>query len=430
MAPGSVASGDRASEGPPLAQPALVPGCARILLDQSKRIVAYHALTLTQELAGELERGLSDLPLDRLPGAERCEPGQPVRLIAPAGSPAALAVVDPENQLVRAFARASEAYTGLDANFFRARVRTARTLRAAFGIDRAETTHRLIHGAGDGLPGMSVDVYGDHAVLYAYSRGLLTLARLLARALLDELGLQGVVIKLRAADSAQGNLKQEVLGNSPPEQFVAHERGLPLEVHLLAGLNVGLFTDMREHRARLARCSRERNVLNLFSYTGSLSVAAARAGARQVTSVDLANGVHRWARENFKLSGLDPDAHRFETGEVSGFLKKAARGGEIYDLIIIDPPTYSAARASAWSIRKDYPDLIARACGLLSKGGLLWLAANRRDFPPLPDVAREGFQSAGRSAQLLEVGGLPPDYPTLPAQPADRYLQVNVFAVS
>lgn len=237
--PGSTASGDLRASGSAFGAASTRARMAPHSVSPTKRIVAYHALTLTQELASELERGLSDLPLDRLPGAERCEPGQPVRLVAPAGSPAALAVVDPENQLVRAFARASEGHGGLDASFFRARVRTARTLRAAFGLDRAETTHRLIHAAGDGLPGMTVDVYADYAVLYAYARGLLTLARLLARALLDELGLQGVVIKLRAADSAQGNLKQEVLGSSPPEQFVAQEQGLPLEVHLLAGLNVG-----------------------------------------------------------------------------------------------------------------------------------------------------------------------------------------------
>jgi 23S rRNA (cytosine1962-C5)-methyltransferase len=392
--------------------------------------MAYHALTLGAELALELERGVCDLPLARLAGAERCEPGQPVRLISPAGALAALGVADPENELVRVLARADEGFGVLDSGFFRARVRQAIALRAAFGLQRAETTHRLIHAAGDGLPGLTVDVYGEYAVLYAYARGLLTLARLLGQVLLEELGLSGVVLKLRAADSAQGNLKQEVIGSTPPEHLVVYEQGLPLEVHLLSGLNVGLFTDMREHRARIARFARDRAVLNLFSYTGSLSVAAARAGARQVTSVDLASGVQRWARENFKLSGLAPEAHRFETGEVTGFLKKAARAGELFDLIIVDPPTYSAARASAWSIRKDYPELIVRACALLSPAGLLWLAANRRDLPPLAELAREGFERAKRSARLLEVGGLPPDYPTLLAQPHDRYLQQTLFSVT
>ena len=392
--------------------------------------MAYHTLTLTAAAAAHLERGSSDLPLEDLPGAERCEPGQPLRLVSPAGSLLSLAVADPENQLVRAMARPDEGVSSLDAAFFRGRVRQALALRAAFGLRREETTHRVLNAAGDGLPGLAADVYGQYAVLYAYARGLLTFGRLLAGVLLEELGLSGVVLKLRSPDAGQGGtLKQEIIGSAPPERLVVYEAGVPLEVHLASGLNVGLFTDMREHRSGLRRYAQGRTVLNLFSYTGSLSVLAARAGAPRVTSVDLAGGVHRWARENFLLSQLEPEKHRFETTEVSAFLKKEARAQQTYDLIIVDPPTYSAARASAWSMRKDYPDLIARTAALLSRGGLLWLSANRRESAPLSEIAQAGFERAGRTAQLLEVGGLPPDYPTLLAQPADRYLQVSLFAV-
>jgi 23S rRNA G2069 N7-methylase RlmK/C1962 C5-methylase RlmI len=80
-------------------------------------------------------------------------------------------------------------------------------------------------------------------------------------------------------------------------------------------------------------------------------------------------------------------------------------------------------------MRKDYPELIVKMCGLLAPGGILWLAANARDLPPLPEIAREAFVRAKRSARLLEVGGLPPDYPTLTSQQEDRYLQLCLFAV-
>lgn len=392
--------------------------------------MAYHALTCSTGVVRELARGVRELPLNLVPGAERCEPGQPLRLLSPSGSLEALAVADPENQLVRVFARADEGLGAIDATLFRARVRQALSLRQGFGLVARETTHRVLHGAGDGLPGFCADVYGQHLVLYVYARGLLTLGRALAGVLREELGLSGVVLKLRSQDAAQGTVKQEIVGEEPPERLVVHEGGVPYEVHLGSGLNVGLFTDMREHRLRLARFARERSVLNLFSYTASLSVAAARAGARQVTSVDLAAGVQSWARENFRLSGLSPEAHRFETGEVSAFMKKAAREGERYDLIIADPPTYSAARASAWSMRKDYPELIGRAAALLPRGGLLWLSANRRDLPPLPELALEALERVQRSASLLEQGGLPPDYPTLLAQPQDRYLQVCLLVLA
>jgi 23S rRNA (cytosine1962-C5)-methyltransferase len=257
----------------------------------------------------------------------------------------------------------------------------------------------------------------------------MTLGRVLAQELVSQLGLLGVVLKLRARDSAQNAIKQEVIGEAPPESMVVQEHGVPYEVHLMSGLNVGLFTDMREHRARLSRFVRGRSVLNLFSYTGSLSVVAARSGATKVTSVDLSSGVHRWARTNFELSGLPADLHHCDTHEISGFMRNSARDGDRFDVIIIDPPTYSAARAGAWSMRKDYPDLIVKACTLLSPAGILWLAANARDLPPLAELAREALLRAKRSGRLLEVGSLPPDYPTLMAQPEDRYLQVSIFAV-
>jgi 23S rRNA (cytosine1962-C5)-methyltransferase len=392
--------------------------------------VAYHALTSSPRVVRELQRGARELPIDLLPGAERCEPGQPLRLLSPGGSLEALAIADPENQLVRVYARADEGFGALDATFCRARVRQALSLRQAFGLRAQETTHRLLHGAGDGLPGFCADVYGQHLVLYVYAKGLLTLGRILATVLREELGLESVVLKLRSQDAAQGTVKQEIVGNEPPEKLVVHEGGVPYEVHLGSGLNVGFFTDMREHRQRLARFARDRSVLNLFSYTASLSVAAARAGARNVTSVDLSAGVQRWARENFRLSELPTEGHRFETSEVSSFLKRAAREGERYDLIIADPPTYSAARASAWSMRKDYPELIGRAAALLPRGGLLWLAANRRDMPPLSELALDALERVQRSASLLERGGLPPDYPTLLAQPQDCYLQVCLLVLS
>jgi 23S rRNA (cytosine1962-C5)-methyltransferase len=392
--------------------------------------MALHALTLSPDVNGSLETGLRDIPLESIAGAERCEPGQPMRLMSPAGSLAALAVADPENTLMRVMATADEGYTNLDARFLRTRVQRALALRTHFGLTRQHTSHRVINGAGDGLPGFGADVYGEFAVLYAYSRGLLTLGRTLAELLVEQLGLAGVVLKLRGRDAAQNSVKQEIVGTAPAERMVVHEEGVPFEVHLLGGLNVGLFTDMREHRSLLHRFVAGKSVLNTFSYTGSLSVAAARAGATTVTSVDLAAGVHRWARTNFELSQLDPNPHRFETQEVTAFFKRAEREGQTFDVIIVDPPTYSAARAGAWSMRKDYPELIARAAALVSSGGLLWLSANARDLPPLPQLARQAFARAKRTGQVISMGGLPPDYPTLPAQPEDRYLQVSLFCVT
>ena len=390
--------------------------------------MAYYALTIPASTIARIEAGVRDLPLHAVPNANEREPGQPLRLLNASGDLVALAVADAENDLVRVYALEREMVQALDARFVRRRVERASSLRRSFGLDRGRSAHRMIHGAGDGLPGLTCDVYGDFAVVYAYAKGLLVLGRLCAEALREVVGVRGVVVKIRSRDTAPSQkFKQDVVGESPPEKLIIDADGARFEVHLLAALNVGLFTDMREYRVALSRYARGRRVLNEFAYTGTLSVAAAMAGAKSVTSVDLAAGVLNWTRENFSLNGLELSPHRFIAEDMSAYLKRAAREGERFDLAIVDPPTVSASRAATWTMKRDYPELIQRTVALLDPDALLWLSANSRDLGSLTTIAQEAFVASKRTAQLLEVGSVPPDYPTLPAQPQDRYLQRCLF---
>jgi 23S rRNA (cytosine1962-C5)-methyltransferase len=354
-----------------------------------------------------------------------------MRLVGPSGQALGLALADPENDRLRVMARADEAVDALGPTFFAARVERALALRRTLGLVGEGSAYRLVHGAGDGLPGLVADVLGPWAVLYVYSRGFVPHGQLLARAAIEQAGLRGVVVKVRSRGAAsQQRVRQETVGEAPPETLVVEERGVPFEVHPVRGLNTGLFTDMREHRHGLARFVSGQSVLNGFGYTGTLSVVAARAGARSVTTVDLSSGVLAWARDNFRLSGLDPAAmpFRFETSDVGRFLDDEARAGRRFDVILLDPPAFSAARGASFAIDRDYPGLIAQATRLLTDGGLLWLACNARTSD-LVALAHEGFRRARREAMLLELGGLPPDHPTVPAQPEDRYLQMGLFRV-
>jgi 23S rRNA (cytosine1962-C5)-methyltransferase len=392
--------------------------------------MSYHALTLTAQTRARIEAGVRDLPIASVAGASEREAGQPVRLMSPQGEQIAIGLVDPENDYVRVYVVADEMYQALDARFFRGRVTRAWALRRGFGLERDKSAFRVLHGAGDDLPGLTADVYGDFAVVYAYSRGLLPFGKLCAEALREVVGVKGVVVKVRARDTAASQkFKQDVIGESPPEKLIVEADGARFEVHLLAALNVGLFTDMREHRVGLKRYVAGRRVLNEFAYTASLSVAAALAGAKSVTSVDLAGGVLAWAKENFTLNGLDPSKHRFIAEDMTAYLKRAAREGERFDLAIVDPPTVSASRAATWTMKRDYPELIERTVALLGEDALLWLSANARDLGNLVDIAKGAFETAKRDVQLLEVGSVPPDYPTRPAHPQDRYLQRTLFRI-
>jgi 23S rRNA (cytosine1962-C5)-methyltransferase len=391
--------------------------------------VSYRGLVLPQAAAAFVERGGRDLPLALAAVTEPLEAGRPLRLVGPRGEALGLALADPENERLRVMARADEGFDAIAPPFFAARVERALGLRRDLGLVGERSACRLVHGAGDGLPGFAMDLLSPWAVLYVYSRAFVPFGQLVAQAAIEQAGLRGVVVKVRSRGAAsQQKVKQDAVGEDPPETLVVEERGVPFEVHPARGLNTGLFTDMREHRHSLARFTAGKAVLNGFGYTGTLSVVAARAGARSVTTVDLSSGVLGWARDNFRLSGLDPfaPAFAFEASDAGRFLDEAARVGRLFDVILLDPPAFSAARGATFAIDRDYPDLVARACRLLTGGGLLWLACNAR-LSPLLALAEEGFRRARRQATLLERGGLPPDHPTVPAQPEDRYLQVGLF---
>lgn len=340
--------------------------------------------------------------------------------------PLGLAISDPENAKLRVLALDSDGFAKIDGALIGWRTERALAWRTQLQLPGPDRAYRLIHGAGDGLPGFTCDVFGRVAVVYAYAEGLRAVGKLLAESVVGFARLDGAVVKIRARGGATEGAEEQITVGNVPESLVATEYDVPYEIHPLGGLNAGLFTDMREHRRGLARFAADKRVLNLFSYTGALGLACARAGAASVTNVDTSAGVQAWASGNFKRSNLvDGKRWRFETGDAGRFLTRAIKDGERYDLVVIDPPTYSPAKGGAgWILDRDYPDLIGKAATTIPKDGLLWLAANTHELASLTKLAFKGLKLAGRTAAILEQGGLPPDYPTLVAQPADRYLQV------
>jgi 23S rRNA (cytosine1962-C5)-methyltransferase len=392
--------------------------------------MAYSALTLSAAQVAAIGRGQPLFALGELRGAPTFEPGQPVRLLAPDSQPVGVAVADPENELLRVYA---PAVVPIDLALLKKRVARAHARRLALGLGSADCAYRLIHGEGDDLSGFTCDVFGAFAVVWAYSRGLSTIGRMVAQAVQGVTGVRGVVVKVRPKGGVKaGQLKQEIVGETPPEALTVTELGVPYEVHLLGGLNVGLFLDMREERRGLGRFVRDRTVLNTFAYTGALSVTAARAGASAVTSVDLSSGVLSWARENFRKAGLDPadPRYRFETSDVLRFMKREKEQGSRYGTIIMDPPTFSAARAHAWSMRDDYPELIALAMDLVDDaGGFLFVASNEHRGKGVLAHVAGAVERASRRARILSVSGLPPDHPTHPLLPDSRYLEIAMVWV-
>jgi 23S rRNA (cytosine1962-C5)-methyltransferase len=198
-----------------------------------------------------------------------------------------------------------------------------------------------------------------------------------------------VVLKRRARQ--RGRVQYEKLADDAPG-FVVSERGLRFEVNLNRYLDTGLFLDHRDTRRMVGAEARGRRMLNLFAYTGSFTVYAAAGGARETLSVDLSHTYHDWLRRNLRLNGLDdPGRHRQIAADVDRYLAEARAAGERFDLIVLDPPSFSNSKRmrTSFDVQRDHALLLARTLALLAPGGTLWFSTNRQGFALAPELAAD-----------------------------------------
>lgn len=282
------------------------------------------------------------------------------------------------------------------------------------------TAFRLLNEDGDATPGLSVDVYGDHLVAQLYE----SFEPDVEAALLDALhglGMAGVYLKRRpkqanvVVDTRNDALapKDPVRGVAAPGELVVREHGLPFLVRLGDGLSTGIFLDQRENRRRVRGLSAGKSVLNLFAYTAPFTVAAAAGGARRTTSVDASASALAWADRNLAAAGLAGDHHVMVVDDVFAWIAKQKKVRERYDLVILDPPSYSSVGGQRFSTDADYRDLAADCLALVSPGGSLLACSNHRKT--VQAKLRRWLHEAARAAarEVVAMKDLPPpaDYP-------------------
>ncbi|HVR60338.1 MAG TPA: class I SAM-dependent methyltransferase, partial [Polyangia bacterium] len=219
-------------------------------------------------------------------------------------------------------------------------------------------------------------------------------------------------------------------GDEAPLEIVVEDGAARFAVDVTAPLGVGLFPDMRLGWAAVAARAADRRLLNLFSYTGAFSVHAAKAGAREVTAVDVAAKAHARTRRNYELSGLDPAKLEAITGDAGKTLVRLAERKRRFDIVVCDPPTFSHGPAGQFSVAKDLAELATACLGVLDEGGLLVFATNstKVSAPELDRALAEGAADARTDLRIIGRVGLPPDYPVAPGFPEGNYLKVVVAA--
>jgi 23S rRNA (cytosine1962-C5)-methyltransferase len=290
-----------------------------------------------------------------------------------------------------------------------------------FGDDT--TAYRLCNGEGDRVPGMVIDRYADVAVIRldtdAWGPHLDAIVRVLAKPLAER-GVRSIGLRT----TGEGKKLDPLAGPPPPDRLLVRERGMAMEVDLAFGQKTGAFLDQRENRARVRAMAAGKRVVNLFSYAGGFSVAAALGGAAHVTSVDVASAAHATAQRTFRANELDPTAHAFVSADVFAFLDKACARGDTFDLVISDPPSFAPSERARPRAIAAYRKLHAAAASVLAPGGTLCAAScsshvTMEDFLGTLDDAALGRGDL----RVCDVFGQPEDHPSLPAWPEGRYLK-------
>ena len=321
----------------------------------------------------------------------------------------------------------------IDADFWYRRLNVAFELRRSLGLtDREDhNIYRLVHGEGDNLPGLVIDIYGHTAVLQAHSVGMHCNRMDIAQALMQVMGdrLKGVYYKSETtlpfkADIDRGN--GYIIGG--PTDDVPLEYGMKMPVDWISGQKTGLFIDQRENRALLERYSKGRSVLNMFCYTGGFSLAALRGGAKLVHSVDSS------ARAiELTVGGVEdnfPGDTRHAAFAEDAF-KYLERMDPVYDLIILDPPAFAKHKDALKHALIGYRRLNQKAMEKIQPGGILFT------FSCSQVVTKDQFRmavftaaaQAGRSVKILYQLHQPADHPINIFHPEGEYLKGLVLSV-
>ena len=319
----------------------------------------------------------------------------------------------------------------IDDTFWTSRLTEAFRVRQLLALTNRQdsNTYRLVHGEGDMLPGLVIDIYGPTAVMQAHSIGMHVSRNIIAQSLISIEGLNISSVYYKSETTLPGHDNNEngfLVGNQKDD--VAMENGLRFHVDWLKGQKTGFFVDQRENRALLERYSKGRKVLNMFCYTGGFSFYAMRGGAELVHSVDSSAKAIALTNSNVELNFPGDKRHTAYCDDAFKFLQNAE--GE-YDLIILDPPAFAKHRGALHNALKGYIRLNAKAFEMIRPGGVLFT------FSCSQVVTKDHFRNAvftaaaqaRRRVRILHQLHQPADHPINIYHPEGEYLKGLVVYV-
>lgn len=318
----------------------------------------------------------------------------------------------------------------IDDDFWYARLHSAFQVRKVIGLANASqnNTYRLVHGEGDNLPGLIIDIYGSTAVMQAHSIGMHLARKAIAEQLVK--AMEGLVEHVYyKSETTLPFMEPEngfLIGGT--SENIGIENGLSFYVDWLRGQKTGFFVDQRENRSLLEKYAKDKSVLNMFCYTGGFSVYAMRGNAKLVHSVDSSAKAIELTRANIELNFAGDNRHEAFCEDAFRYLEKAA---DQYDLIILDPPAFAKHRGALHNALKGYTRLNLKAFEKIKKGGVLFT------FSCSQVVTKDHFRNAvftaaaqaGRQVRILHQLHQPADHPINIYHPEGEYLKGLVLYV-
>ncbi|MBP1618405.1 MAG: hypothetical protein H6Q14_2232 [Bacteroidetes bacterium] len=321
----------------------------------------------------------------------------------------------------------------IDSSFWKEKIATAYHHRRSIGLVRDDNNaFRLVHGEGDNLPGLIVDVYASTAVVQSHSVGMHEARFEISKAIKEVLGdqVQNIYYKSETTLPYKAELGAEngyLLGDFT--ESIAIENGLKFHADWLKGQKTGFFVDQRENRSLLERYANGKSVLNMFCYTGGFSFYAMRGGAKLVHSVDSSGKAIMLTNQNVEMNFPEDDRHRAFAEDAFSYLGHV--GENDYDLIILDPPAFAKHRDAIRNALQGYKKLNAAALRKIKPGGILFT------FSCSQAITKDAFRLAvfsaaamtGRSVKILHQLTQPADHPINIYHPEGEYLKGLVLYV-
>ncbi|EOC0062104.1 23S rRNA (cytosine(1962)-C(5))-methyltransferase RlmI [Cronobacter turicensis] len=357
----------------------------------------------------------------------KAAPGETIDIVDHQGKWLARAALSPASQ-IRARVWTFDPSETIDIAFFTRRLTQAQQWRDWLAKKDGLNSYRLIAGESDGLPGVTIDRFGNFLVLQLLSAGAEYQRPALVSALqacYPECSIYDrsdvAVRKKEGMELAQG----PVSGELPPDLLAIEEHGMKLLVDIKGGHKTGYYLDQRDSRFATRRYVEDKRVLNCFSYTGGFAVSALMGGCRQVISVDTSQDALDVAKQNVELNQLDLSKAEFVRDDVFKLLRKYRDQGETFDVIVMDPPKFVENKSQLHGACRGYKDINMLAIQLLNPGGILltFSCSGLMTTDLFQKIVADAATDAGRDVQFIEQFRQAADHPVIASYPEGLYLK-------